>query len=365
MKKYKLIFSFFIVITIIFALRFASEDLIETVTQLFDSRKIILLYTTWNLEAYWNDLDPTKLPNYFEKCAIKSCVITYDREKLRKASAVLFHAQDLGSDELYSVENLLDIKGRNDDQIWIWVNQESPLNIKDLKQYNGIFNWTATYHRDSDIFMPYFYYEKLKKDVEIDYNDIMRNKKKSVAWMVSDCGGLREKYVLKLQKYINVTVYGSCKDRYKLKGEYCVKNTMDCWKELSQYKYYLAFENSICEDYITEKYWENALLHNMVPVVMGANYDKMVAIPGSYIDVANFRSVKELASFLKYLDKNEKEYLKYFDWKKMYKVNGGTDLFCEICKRLHFSKLPKKVHHNLEDFWSREKMCFAYQRKIH
>ena len=31
----------------------------------------------------------------------------------------------------------------------------------------------------------------------------------------------------------------------------------DCWKMVAKkYKYYLAFENSNCVDYITEKFWD-------------------------------------------------------------------------------------------------------------
>ncbi len=35
-----------------------------------------------------------------------------------------------------------------------------------------------------------------------------------------------------------------------------------------EYKFYLAFEQVLCEDYVTEKFW-NALSRRVVPIVMG------------------------------------------------------------------------------------------------
>ena len=55
------------------------------------------------------------------------------------------------------------------------------------------------------------------------------------------------------------------------------------------YKFYLSFENSICVDYVTEKFY-NALLFNTVPVVYGgADYSRL-APNMSYIDIRNYGS---------------------------------------------------------------------------
>ena len=47
----------------------------------------------------------------------------------------------------------------------------------------------------------------------------------------------------------------------------------DCFANLSMnHMFYMAFENSICDDYATEKF-HRSLLYPVVPVVMGgANY---------------------------------------------------------------------------------------------
>jgi hypothetical protein len=64
---------------------------------------------------------------------------------------------------------------------------------------------------------------------------------------------------------INVDIFGRC-------GKPCVKKGIDCIQNLSTYyKYYLAFENSICEDYVTEKLFRLYNTNfNIIPVVRGA-----------------------------------------------------------------------------------------------
>ena len=47
--------------------------------------------------------------------------------------------------------------------------------------------------------------------------------------------------------------------------------------EISHHKFYLAFENSIhCNDYISEKFWRNALSSGAVPVVYGLGFEKFL-----------------------------------------------------------------------------------------
>ena len=56
--------------------------------------------------------------------------------------------------------------------------------------------------------------------------------------------------IQELRKWIPVDQYGKCS-----------ANECDdtCYGNLgAQYKFYLSFENSLCKDYITEKFW-NAL----------------------------------------------------------------------------------------------------------
>ena len=86
----------------------------------------------------------------------------------------------------------------------------------------------------------------------------------------------------------------------------CPRGTVDdCHKvQSSTHKFYLAFENSNCRDYITEKLWKT-FSFPVVPIVMGGGNYFRDAPPHSYIDVVDFENVKALADYLIYLDNND------------------------------------------------------------
>jgi glycoprotein 3-alpha-L-fucosyltransferase len=74
-----------------------------------------------------------------------------------------------------------------------------------------------------------------------------------------------------LAKYIQVDIYGAC-GTFK-----CSRTTADkCFDILDRdYKFYLAFENSNCRDYITEKFFVNGLSRNTLPIVV-SEYDMLI-----------------------------------------------------------------------------------------
>ena len=78
-----------------------------------------------------------------------------------------------------------------------------------------------------------------------------------MAWFVSNCRETnnRKQYAQELQKYIPVDIYGKCGTKT------CPRSTeTECFEMLNRdYKFYLAFENANCKDYITEKFFKNSL----------------------------------------------------------------------------------------------------------
>jgi len=166
----------------------------------------------------------------------------------------------------------------------------------------------------------------------------------------------REKIADALDQIIPVDIYGNCgKFNCSVSKSYA-KTGVDCRLEVStQYKFYLAFENSHCEDYVTEKFFDT-LLTDMVPIVYGgANYSANFP-PKSFIDIRDFDSVQALADHINYLDENITAYMEYFEWRKDYWVQNNRFVtgFCQICQKLLEVGNTKesKIVEDVFDWWA-------------
>jgi len=327
--------------------------------------KIILIYTGLHKKTYWYNLPKNSTKAYLKrtKCPQTKCHITYDKELFPLADAVVFHERNMPSIDM--LRSITRPEYRPSTQRWVYFTSETPKNSATSSvPYDGFFNWTMTYRTDSDIYLPYLQYRTLQKHEKrppaLDY---AKTKNNTIAWLVSNCHfGFRMKFATLLSRATRVDVGGDCRDNYPDRiacTRWCKLDT------LKTYKFYLSFENGVCVDYITEKYWRYLNL-GIVPVVLGgANYsDPNLAIPGSFIDASQFKSVKDLAKYLDYLDKNDTAYNEYFAWKQKYKIWNPpfgdwpfeSYFLCEICKKL-YQKLPQKVYHKLSNFWNIHTDC--------
>ncbi|KAF7236406.1 Galactoside 3(4)-L-fucosyltransferase [Varanus komodoensis] len=270
---------------------------------------------------------PFGIPFPIESCAtlldIPACQFTANRSWYRKADAVIMHHYDVRPSR-----TRLPREPRPPLQRWIWFNMESPTTFPIPDFLDNLFNLTMSYRRDSDIFIPYGWLEVLAESQAV----AVPPKSKLVAWVVSHWNPnfARVKYYAELKKYLQVDVYG--------RGHLPLPRNKHL-STLSQYKFYLAFENSIHEDYITEKVWRNALLSWAVPVVLGPprkNYESFLP-PESFIHVDDFPTAKELASFLQDLGRNTTRYESYFQWRSRLKPVGHTSWgfqYCRACQAL-------------------------------
>jgi len=304
----------------------------------------------WNGMVSWGGVDTGQQEFIKQGCPVNRCEIVTDRTEAGQADLILF------KDHFYSRPNV----PRNPDQIWMIYMLECPHHTARLSD-KSMFNWTATYRRDSTIVTPYEswqYYDdtKINRPQNINY---ALNKTKKVAWFVSNCGARngRLQYAQELSQYISVDIYGSCGT---LK---CSRNNaQQCFQMLdTDYKFYLAFENSNCRDYITEKFFVNGLGHKVLPIVMGArpeDYEK-VAPKKSYIHVDEFKGPKELAEYLHELDQDDDKYNQYFQWKGTGEFIN-TRFFCRVCSMLHYPQMRAAEYNHYDDinnWWRGDGVC--------
>ena len=282
----------------------------------------------------------------FLTCRYK-CSASYDKAVYNASDAVLFHMRDMAALPQY----------RSPHQIWIMGSMEPPLMDADPTPYRGVFNATYTYRPSADIVKDYGHFEK-RYNAKFNASTNRAAKKTGlISWVVSNgrSHNYREAYVRELQKHIAVDVYGHLGMRCP--GHH--QNT-DCLKIISRYKFYLAFENSFCRNYVTEKVWK-VFDYDVVPIVMGYGDYPTLFPPSSYIDVRNFTSPAKLAEYLTFVDSNDEEYSKYFRWKKDYHVASKqeheTYRNCQLCEYIHKNKGKHKV---VDKLWDTTQECVHY-----
>ncbi|CAG8658937.1 13504_t:CDS:2, partial [Gigaspora rosea] len=165
-----------------------------------------------------------------------------------------------------------------------------------------------------------------------------------VAYMASNCDSQnnRDDYVKKLMQHITVHSFGQClhnqevpddiRDKYGLeKGDaaYWKKYMYELKRDvLMRYKFVLAFENSNCEGYVTEKVYD-PLLIDAIPIYMGATDIDDYVPPHSIIKVTDFKNVEDLANYINEVANNQTLYDSYFEWKK----DKTYKSFCKICRQ--------------------------------
>ncbi|XP_061176541.1 glycoprotein 3-alpha-L-fucosyltransferase A-like isoform X1 [Saccostrea echinata] len=298
------------------------------------SRYNIVFYNmpSW-MSMEYNTLDSSRCPHH----ALKHKCFVYTKNNLYDSSkSVIFFGENLPAR----------VPKKNEGQIWTFFSIESPFLYSIPQQWKDKFSWTMTYRRDSDF--SYFYGKVNKREIPLirNYSEIFRKKKKTVAWAVSNCktSSKREDYIQKLQKYIDVDIYGRCG---KLKCGRRSAGVTDCHKKFAEeYKFFLAVENSICKDYTTEKLF-NFFFYNltMIPIVYGPQNVHEYIPKGTFINILDYSSPSELAKDLHRIGSNETLYSEYLREKDKYRGDRfhWEVALCPMCARLHDRKQDGKV----------------------
>lgn len=309
-----------------------------------------------------------------QKCQVDKCAF-YDKASsflpVEDYDAVIVNMARLRKRQLPNFS-------RKQKQRFIFLTQESPQELPIfVPEIKDFFNWTMTYRLDSDVQLLYGRLhpgptapkteeetKKLIKQMHLpSAKNYAANKTRQVAWMVSHCstGSSRETYASQLGQFIPVDIYGKCGNLSCFRYKKAWRSHPKCYDMLEDnYKFYLSFENSICTDYVTEKFYE-IINRGILPIVYGgANYSR-IAPPHSYINALEFTPEK-LADYLKLLDANDTLYNEYFWWKEHYRFEFGLEQmvrhgFCDLCKKLHQDENVIKSYPELVTDWHPNTQC--------
>ena len=302
-------------------------------------------------------------------CPEATCRVTTNWEHYYSSSAVMFSAH---------LMKWQDPPPRRTGQVWILHNHLAPraswLNesTSTLPHWKEAFNWTMDYRRTADVISPYGILKRRLSKRYTNYSLILSQKQGLASWFVNNCRteSRREEYIAELQRYIQVNIFGSCW------GTPCEWNEdEECLRRITNHKFYLAFEDSLCPDYLTDAFfrWYSK---NMVLVVRGGAAYKKDLPSGTYINTADFKTIRDLASYLRYLDEHDEQYIQYL--KRMEEHESVYETYiskyatgkiesvcyhfenaplCEICHRLWNEDRYRRTHDNINQ-WFNQGRCY-------
>ncbi|XP_064475640.1 alpha-(1,3)-fucosyltransferase C-like [Ornithodoros turicata] len=218
-----------------------------------------------------------------------------------------------------------------------------------------------TYMYDSDVIIRYGGFTRKEQPITLELEEAWRKKNKTVVWVVSHCHAhsKRENFVKELEKHIDIDIYGACGP---LK---CARNLREsCYRMFGeQYYFYLSLENSLCDEYVTEKLYYPLQL-NIIPVALSAVNYEVKAPPHSVIDVASFATPRHLADYLKRVMSDYDLYKSYLEWKRDYDVrewHGYDESFCGLCEKLHGPELRTySAYDSVRSWWTNKSACYTY-----
>lgn len=326
------------------------------------SVKVILLW----IEKWPVEFAEGRSPFLKAGCPVNNCFLTTDRRFVTSedVAGVVLHLWWI----LRSKVLLPERKDYPNARMILWANEAPIRHPRGIGRLSELVDYIASYRRDADIVRTrgsvFPITSGPAKDVE-DKENLAANKTKMAAWFVSNCASApssREQLTKELQRHgVSVDIFGAC-GKFSCPRE----NSELCYEMLeSQYKFYFSFENSLCNHYVTEKFY-SILRYDVVPVTYGLGHELTGVPKDAYIDVFDFPSVEALALHLLYLDDNDRAYNQYFRWKKYYQFSdnfGKHNAFCELCAALNLGPAPQ-VPDKYRDIgaWYSDGQCIQVER---
>ena len=235
-------------------------------------------------------------------------------------------------------------------KLWVMFTGESPgvyfnYNRYAMEYLNGSINVVMNYQRSATVRAPYGYSRLLAGPRDDIPSDIQMARPNVAVIVYSNCDAvLRNQRLNQLRAHIQIDEMGKCGS---VRDEVCDARRPECYENLAKrYLFYIAIENSDCEDYVTEKAWANSLRAGMVPIVWEANVDYAAILPHrSYVSITDYASVEEAARVINEMALHPHLYRRYHEWRKDTEVVVPTPMqhgvaLCEFAHRNLGRELP-------------------------
>ncbi|RZF49283.1 hypothetical protein LSTR_LSTR013372 [Laodelphax striatellus] len=293
---------------------------------------------------WWSELVPER--SEATKCGDVSCFFTHNRKfkghPLQKA--IIFYGSHM---------SVLDVPlpRDRDHTIWALFHEESPKNFLPIvyEKTLSMFDLTATFSRHSHLPLTLQYLENAEALQTMNYfipfeeKDMLSAQVTApVLYIQSSCDvpSDRDMYVKQLMKYIKIDSYGECLNNKRLPEDIRDPATNFMSDKflhfIARYKFIIAFENAICDDYITEKLWRS-LIVGSIPIYYGSP-TIMDWLPNnkSAILVTDFASAQSLATHLYKVIEDRSAYNSYLDHKLGSKTKISNVRLLNALKQRHW-----------------------------
>ena len=274
-----------------------------------------------------------------KKCDVP-CYHTSDKSDstLSTASAVVFHIPSFGGNPRTT------LNGKASQALTAALSMESGEYYRRQKDLSD-FDLTITCSFDSDLPVTYYGWDY---NLLLDVSDWpWERREPAIVFVAKNCHSKnrRETLVKMLQKYVRVDSVSSCMNNHQWPSDIPRSN-----KDALQKRYlmYLAAENSIEKDYVTEKVY-GGLINGAVPLYLGSPTieefvptHSVIPVPGDFTE----EDVRRIADIAKTIIANKTVYEEWIEFKKhpyeerfkrKFSV-ANTHIWCRLCRKIYAIK---------------------------
>ena len=257
-----------------------------------------------------------------------NCTFTWDSGRMSEADAVWFHQP---VSKLQNGTRCDELNRTHTHQYWVWSTMEAPeASAPHSFPCARHFNVSMTVAHDADVHWVYNAYRSRRDAMTPARAPLRADKPLFALWIVSNCHptSSRDKLVQQMIGHMPIKIEGTCARNFRQRSPRNV--TIDNQQShaalravAQQYLFYLAFENSLCDSYITEKAWHWGLEMGAIPVVYGGksadDYSRALP-PNSFIDASTFGNASELVAHLHRIATDESLFATYHAWRTDYEL---------------------------------------------